>query len=71
MVSYLKGVEKHLFDIPHIAFKLFSNIVVPSWADLTNPYTRPNRGVVKADFNNFRRYLRHQRHPLVHFSKSI
>jgi hypothetical protein len=34
MVSYLKSVEKHAFDIPYIDFKLYSNIVVPSWVDL-------------------------------------
>jgi hypothetical protein len=48
MVSYLKSVEKHMSDIPYIAFKLYSNIVVPSWVDL-DPC--PKRGVVEVDFS--------------------
>ena len=47
MVSYIKSVEKHASDIPYIAFKLYSNIVVPSWVDL-DPC--PKRGVVEAYF---------------------
>jgi hypothetical protein len=50
MVSYLKSVEKHMSDIPYIAFNLYSNIIVPSWVDLSNPCTRPNRRVVEANF---------------------
>jgi hypothetical protein len=49
MVSYLKSVEKHTFDIPSIVFKLYNNIVVPSWVDL-DPCTRPKTGVVEENF---------------------
>jgi hypothetical protein len=47
MVSYLKSVEKHVYDIPYISFKLYNNIVVPSWVDL-DPC--PKRGVMEAYF---------------------
>lgn len=30
VTSYLNCVEKHAFDMPNIAFKLYSNIVVPN-----------------------------------------
>lgn len=43
MVNYLRIVKKHAFDIPYIAFKLYSNIVVLSWVDL-DPC--PKSGVV-------------------------
>jgi hypothetical protein len=49
MISYLKSVEKHTFDIPNIAFKLYSNIVVHGWVDLEP--CQPKRGVVEADFS--------------------
>ena len=33
MVTYLKISEKHAFDKPKFAFKLYSNIVVSNWVD--------------------------------------
>ena len=33
MVTYLKSSEKHAFDKPNFAFKFYSNIVVPNWAE--------------------------------------
>ena len=48
MVSYLKSVKKHVSDILYIDFKLYSNVVIPSWVDL-DPFIRPKRGVVEAD----------------------
>ena len=33
MVTYLKIFEKHAFDKPNFAFKLYSNIVVPIWVE--------------------------------------
>ena len=44
MVNYLSIVEKHAFDVPYIAFKLYNNVV---WVDL-DPC--PNRGLVEAYF---------------------
>jgi hypothetical protein len=46
-VSYLSSVEQHVFDIPYIPFKLYSNIVVPNWVDL-DPC--PKREVVEINF---------------------
>ena len=48
MVSYLKSPEKDVFDIPHITFKLYSNIVVPSWVLDDGPF--PKRWVADANF---------------------
>ena len=33
MVAYLKISKKHAFDKPKFAFKLYSNIIFPSWVD--------------------------------------
>jgi len=48
MVSYLNSVKKHAFNMLNIAFKLYSNIVVPNWVDFDR--LGPKRGVVEADF---------------------
>ena len=48
MVNYLNIVEKHEFDKPNFAFKLYSNIVVPILVLLDVPSSK--RGVVEADF---------------------
>jgi hypothetical protein len=50
MVSYLKSSRKHTSDISYIDFKLYSNIVVPSWVDLVDSCTGPNIGVMEAYF---------------------
>jgi hypothetical protein len=47
MVSYIKNIKKNASDITYIDFKLYSNIVVPSWVDL-DPC--PKRGVVEVYF---------------------
>jgi hypothetical protein len=48
MVKYLSSDEKHMYGIPYITFKLYNNMVVPSWVDL-DPC--PKRGVMKLYFN--------------------
>jgi hypothetical protein len=50
MVSYLKSVVKHASDIPYIASKFYSNIVVPSSVYLAEFCTELNIGVVEEDF---------------------
>ena len=49
MVNYLKSVEKHATSMPYIAFKLYSNIVVPSRVKFD--HLCPKRGVVESDLN--------------------
>jgi hypothetical protein len=51
MISYLKSVVKHGFDVPYIGFNLYSNIIVPSWVEFVDSYSGPNRGVMRVDFN--------------------
>jgi hypothetical protein len=48
MVIYLNIVEKHAFNMPKFAFKLYSNIVIPNWLEFDR--LGPKRGVVEADF---------------------
>jgi hypothetical protein len=64
MVSYLKSVEKHVSDIPYIAFKLYNNIFVPSWVDL-DPC--PKRRVVEVNFRLSKKVLMISVSSLVHF----
>ena len=49
MVNYLNIVEKHEFDKPNFAFKLYDNIIVPSWVDF-DWLPSPKKGVVEANF---------------------
>ena len=47
MANYLKSIKKHMFDMPYINFKLYSNIVDPSKVDFDRPCLE--REVVEAD----------------------
>ena len=49
LINYLNIVDKHVFDMPNFAFKLYSNIFVPSWVDF-DWALGPKRGVVEAYF---------------------
>ena len=46
VITYLKISEKHAFNKPKFAFKLYSNIVVPNWVDF-NCLLGPKRGVLE------------------------
>ena len=48
MVTYPKISEKHAFDKPNFAFKLYNNITVPNWVDFGRP-SGSKRGVVEAN----------------------
>jgi hypothetical protein len=48
MVNYLNIVEKHVFDMPNFAFKLYNNIVVTIEVDFDR--IGPKGGVVEAYF---------------------
>ena len=47
MVTYLSSVEKHMYGIPYIDFRLYNNIVSPNWVDM-DPC--PKKGVVEVNF---------------------
>ena len=48
-VNYLNISEKHAFDMPNFAFKLYNNVIVPNWVDFDLPQG-PKRGVVEVTF---------------------
>ena len=44
MVNYLKISERHAFENPKFAFKLYINIIVPNWVDFLTARSKERGG---------------------------